>query len=67
MFKSSNLDTTWGLYQTSKIHNLHQVRGLSGYPVDLKKRKSSGTSCQIEIHFSIQITKFLMKYNLLCL
>ena len=29
-------------------------------PVDLKTRKSTGTSCQIEIHFSIQIIKFLM-------
>ena len=36
------------------------------YPVDLKTRKSTGTSCQIEIHFSIQIITFLMKYNLLC-
>ena len=34
-------------------------------PVDLKTRKSAGASCQIEIHFSIQIIKFLMKYNLL--
>ena len=37
-------------------------------PVDLKSRKSTGTSCQIEIHFSIfQIIKFLVKYHLLCL
>ena len=40
---------------------------LSRNPVDLKSRKSTGTSCQIEICFSIQIIKFLMKYNLLCL
>ena len=31
-----------------------------------EKRKSTGTNRQIEIHFSIQTTKFLMKYNLLC-
>ena len=36
-------------------------------PVDLKTWKSTGTSCQTEIHFSIQIIKFLSKYNLLCL
>ena len=33
-------------------------------PGDLKTRKSTGTSCQIKIHFSIRTTKFLMKYNL---
>ena len=32
---------------------------------DLKTRKSTGTSCQIEIHFSSQTSKFLIKYNLL--
>ena len=37
------------------------------HPVDLKTRKSIGTSCPIEIYFSIQIIKFLVKYNLLCL
>ena len=36
-------------------------------PVDMKTWKSTGASVQIEIHFSIQIIKFLMKYNLLCL
>ena len=40
-------------------------RSLS-YPVDLKIQKSTGTSCQIEMHFSIQMIKFLIKYNLLC-
>ena len=30
---------------------------------DLKTQKSTG--CQMEIHFSIQIIKFLMKYKLL--
>ena len=29
-------------------------------PVDLKTRKSTGTSCQTEIHFSMQIIKFLI-------
>ena len=32
---------------------------------DLKTRKSTGSSCQIEIHFSSQTSKFLIKYNLL--
>ena len=34
-------------------------------PDDLKTRESSRTSCQLEIYFSIQTAKFLMKYNLL--
>ena len=32
---------------------------------DLKTRESTGTSCHIEIIFSIQTTKLLAKYNLL--
>ena len=32
---------------------------------DLKTRKSTGTSCQIEIHFSSQNSKYLIKHNLL--
>ena len=32
---------------------------------DLKTRKRTGTSYQIEIHFSIQTSKFLIKCNLL--
>ena len=32
---------------------------------DLKTRKSTGTSCKIESHFSSQTSKFLIKYNLL--
>ena len=32
---------------------------------DLKTRKSTGTSCQIEIHLVEQTSKFLIKYNLL--
>ena len=32
---------------------------------DLKTRKTTGTSCQIGIHFSSQARKFLIKYNLL--
>ena len=35
-------------------------------PVDLKTQKSTDTSCEIDIHFSMQIIKFLMKYNLVC-
>ena len=31
----------------------------------LKTRKNTGTSCQIEIHFSSQTNKFLIKYYLL--
>ena len=32
---------------------------------DLKTQISTGTSYQIEIHFSSQTSKFLIKYNLL--
>ena len=35
-------------------------------PADQKTRERTGTSCQIEIHFSIKTTKFLFKYTLLC-
>ena len=35
-------------------------------PGDLTVSKRPGTSYQIKIHFSIQTTKFLMKYNLVC-
>ena len=33
---------------------------------DLKTWKRTGTSCEIEIHFSIKTTIFLFKYTLLC-
>ena len=33
----------------------------------LSSTKKYCTRCEIEIHFSIQTTKFLRKYNLLCL
>ena len=33
---------------------------------DPKTSKSTGTSCQIEIHFSTQTTNFVMKYKLFC-
>ena len=36
------------------------------YPGDLKTRKLTGNSFQIEIHFSFTTTKFLMKNNPLC-
>ncbi len=45
------------------LHNGSLSRILPG---DLKTRKRTGTSCQIEIHFSIKTTKFLFKYTLLC-
>jgi hypothetical protein len=32
-------------------------------PDDLRTWKSTGTSCEIEIHFSVQTIKFLMKYK----
>ena len=35
-------------------------------PNDLKTRERTGNSRQIEMYFSIQTTKFLMKYNLPC-
>ena len=34
-------------------------------PGDLRTRKRTGTSCQIEIHFSIKRTDYLLKYTLL--
>ena len=30
------------------------------YPGDLDTRKSTGTSCQIEIHFMIKTTEYLL-------
>ena len=39
---------------------------LRNTPRDLKTRKRTGTTCQIEIHFSIKTAKFLFKYTLLC-
>jgi hypothetical protein len=33
-------------------------------PDDLDTRKSTGTSCQIEIHFMIKTTEYLLKYTL---
>ena len=33
-------------------------------PGDLNTRKRTGTSCQIEIHFSIKTTEYLLKYTL---
>ena len=30
------------------------------YPDDLDTRKSTGTSCQIEIHFMIKTTEYLL-------
>ena len=38
-----------------------ELRSLLG---DLKTRKSTGSRCQIEIHFSSQTSKFLIKCNL---
>ena len=40
--------------------------GATPLSCDLKTRKRTGTSCQIEIHFSIKTTNFLFKYTLLC-
>ena len=40
---------------------------VSHLPVDLKTRKTTGTSCQIETLFRSKLSiKFLIKYNLLC-
>ena len=48
-----------------KIHvlpslNVHQPNILSPLPGDLDTRKSTGTSCQIEIHFMIKTTEYLL-------
>ena len=47
--------------QFCRCHTVHTID--SGQSADLKALKSFGTSCQIEIHFSIQTTKFLVKYK----
>ena len=40
---------------------------ITWFPGDLKTRRRTGTSCQIEIQFSIKTTEFLFKYTrLLC-
>ena len=44
------------LYSSLLCENEQQPLG------DLKTQKSTGTSCQIEIHFSSQTSKFLIKY-----
>ena len=53
--------------QSIKIVVEIYVISLASIPVDLKHGKAlAQVYCQIEIHFSIQTTKFLMKYNLRC-
>ena len=44
---------------------LDKPRCLVIYLGDLKTRKTTGTSCQKEIHFSSQTSKYLVNYNLL--
>ena len=39
-------------------------QGIIYYLGDLKTRKRTGTSCQIEIHFASQTSKFPIRYNL---
>ena len=46
-------------YVTHSIYDINYLLGC------LKTRKHPGTSCQIEIHFSSQTSKFLIKCNLL--
>ncbi len=57
-------DSDW-LTFTLTIVNFNYV-SIQPAPGDLKTRKRTGTSCQIEIHFSFKTTKFLFKYTLLC-
>jgi hypothetical protein len=42
--------------------NTKEIMGVkeSVYPGDLDTRKSTGTSCQIEIHFMIKTTEYLL-------
>ena len=42
----------------------HDITDRSLFPGDLDTRKSTGTSCQIEIHFMIKTTEYLQKYTL---
>jgi hypothetical protein len=37
-----------------------QLTGVTYNPGDLDMRKSTGTSCQIEIHFMIKTTEYLL-------
>ena len=49
-----------------KFIEIKQTKILLPCPfIVLKTREGTGTS-EIEIHFSIQTTKFLLKYNLFC-
>ncbi len=52
-------------FETDCVRAMLIIRSASS-PGDLKTRKRTGTSCQIEIYFSIKTTKFLFKYTLLC-
>ena len=53
------------VFRFSSISTINAYKTTQGhYLGDLKTRKSTGNSCQIEIHFSSQTSKFLMKYNL---
>ena len=54
------------LINTSCYHGFRKYFPLYLYiPGNLKAQKNTGTSCQMEILYSIQTTKFLMKYHLL--
>ena len=46
------------------INGVYIINRLIHGPGDLKRRKRTGTSCQIEIHFSIKTTEYLLKYTL---
>ena len=65
--RSSIVSKRFGLrispHNASHNQNCLQHGTLSGDP---KTRKSTGSSSLIEIHFLIQTTRFLMKYDLIC-
>jgi hypothetical protein len=45
-------------------YKFFRLYDMTYYPGDLDTRKSTGTSCQIEIHFMIKTTEYLLKYTL---
>ena len=52
------------IYDISTMQKHSIVRNCNS-PGDLNARKSTGTSSQTEIHFSIKTTKFLVKHLIL--
>jgi hypothetical protein len=59
----SNVPSNFNLHESSRPHfqNIEEMGDFCIlYPGDLETRKSTGTSCQIEIHFMIKTTEYLL-------